>query len=80
MVGLLVNHVDHAFFDKHIGSHNLRAVDEDIVAVKGHVDSAFGQSCEVRAIREHSGVHDGVLHDVVAEYALELLHGYAGQS
>lgn len=80
MVGLLVNHVDHAFFDKHIGNHNLRAVDEDIVAVNGHVDSAFGQGGEVLAIRKHSGVHDGVRNDVVAEYALELLHGYVGQS
>ena len=79
-VGLLVNHVDHAFFDKHIGNHNLRAVDEDIVAVNGHVDSAVGQSGDVHAIREHSGVHDGVRYDVVAEYALELLHGYVAQS
>jgi hypothetical protein len=80
MVGILVNHVDHAFFDKHIGNHNLRAVDEDIVAVSGHVDSAVGQSGEARAIREQSRVRDGVPYDVVTEYALELLYRYVAQS
>ena len=79
MTGLLVNDVDHAFFDEHIGNYNLRAVDKDIVAVNGHVDIAFAQSGDIHAIREHSGVHDGIPHDVVAEYALKLLHGYVAK-
>ena len=79
MAGLLVNDVDHTFFDKHIRNHNLRAVDKDIVAVNGHMNIALGQSGDVHAIREHSGVHDGILYDVVAEYALELLYGYVAQ-
>ena len=71
---LLVNDVDDALLDEHVGNNDLGAVDEDIVTINGDGEGAVGQRSQHRAVCEQGRVSNDIGDDVIAKNASELLH------